>query len=225
MSSDTETLLLNEVTPRLRAAIPKHVPMVGADDPEELLQDGLAIALRLHLSAQAAGKTVSPGNLAFYTVRHLQTGRRSTGHRKNDVLHPAAQLLGHSRIRSLDEPVNEPGPGEEPLTLHDCLADKGDDPATVAGRRLDWAGVTVTLDRHGKAILVALAEGRELTLLVKPLRRSRTSLQNDKVRLGHLIREHLGGDILAEIQSRPGWTCGLDAVRERLACRAERRAA
>ena len=46
MNRDTE-LLLHEVTPRLRAAIAKTVPMVGPDDPDELLQDGLAIAIGL----------------------------------------------------------------------------------------------------------------------------------------------------------------------------------
>jgi len=199
--------------------------MVGADDPEELLQDGLAIALRLHLSAQAAGKSVSPGNLAFYTVRHLRVGRRSTGYRKNDVLHPAAHLHGHVRVSSLDEPVGEPEHGQEPLTLHDCLADKAEDPATVAGRRLDWATVLDSVDRTANAILAALAEGRELTLLVRPLGRSRSSLQTDKARLGPVIHELLGTDILTEVQARPAWTSTLDASRERLACRAERRAA
>ena len=64
MNCETETLLLQEVAPRLRAAIPKTVPMVGPDDPEELLQDGLAIAIGLLQSAQRAGKKVSPGNIA-----------------------------------------------------------------------------------------------------------------------------------------------------------------
>lgn len=223
--SATETLLLHEVAPRLRAAIPKTVPIVGPDDPEELVQDGLAIALHLQHSATKAGKNVSAGNLAFYTVLHLRQGRRSTGCKKNDVLHPAARLNGHARVQSLDEPINEGEHGEEPLTLQDCLAAPVDDPATIAARRLDWEMVFDSLDRSGKAILVALIEGRELTVLVRRLRRSRSAIQDRKVRLGRVIREHLGEDILAAVQSRPAWTSAIEAVRQRLACRAERRAA
>jgi hypothetical protein len=34
----------------------------------------------------------------------------------------------------------------------------------------------------------------------------------------------LGQDILAQAQARPGWRNGLEAIQERLTCRAERRA-
>ena len=224
MNSDTEALLLNEVAPRLRAAIPKTVPMVGPDDPDELLQDGLAIAVVLIESAKRNAKKVSAGNIAHYTVLALRSGRRSTGFKKNDVMHPAAQLNGHARIRSMDEPVSDGEQGEEPLTLHDCLAANGDDPATAAARRLDWEPVIESLDRTAKAILMALIEGRELTLLVRRLKRSRATLHYDKVKLGRLIQACLGQDVLVEAQTRPGWTNTIDAIRERLACRAERRA-
>lgn len=40
--------------------------------------------------------------------------------------------------------------------------------------------------------LVALIEGRELTRLVTRLKRSRSALYYDKVRLGRLIQECLG---------------------------------
>ena len=72
---------------------------------------------------------------------------------------------------------------------------------------------------------MALVEGTELTLLVRRLRRSRSSLQSDKARLGRKILEELGDEILVMVQTRPAWTTALDALRERLTCRAERRAA
>jgi hypothetical protein len=225
MNRKTETLLLQEIAPRLRAAIPKTVPMIGPDDPEELIQDGLAIAAGLHRSAKRSGKKVTAGNIAHYTVLALRSGRRSTGFKTNDALHPAAQLSGHAQVYSLDAPISDGDHGEAPLTLHDCLAAEVEDPATTAARRLDWQSLIGSLDRTRKAVLVALAEGRELTLLVRKLRRSRSALQDDKRRLGRLIQDRLGADILIEIQSRPAWTSTIDAVRERLACRAERRAA
>jgi hypothetical protein len=124
----------------------------------------------------------------------------------------------------MDEPLRNDEDGDEPLTLHDCLAANGDDPATAAARHLDWASVFDSLDRTAKAILVALIEGRELTLLVRPLKRCRTALHYDKVKLGRLIQACLGQDILVQAQARPGWRNTLDVIQERLTCRAERRA-
>lgn len=225
MRSQTEALLVREVEPRLRNTIPKYVSGVGCDDHEELLQDGIVIALQLARQARKAGKKVSGSNLAHYTLLHLRMGRRSTGYKKNDVLHPAARLNGHSRVQSLDEPISQGEHGEEPLTLQDCLAAPLDDPATIAARRLDWETVITALDRTSKAILIALVEGTELTRLVRRLRRSRSSLQTDKARLERKIREHLGHDILRQVQAQPAWTDTMEALRERLLCRAERRAA
>ena len=202
MNRKTETLLLKEVAPRLLAAIPKTVPMVGPDDVDELVQDGVVIAIHLQRGARKVGKKVSAGNLAYYTILALRSGRRSTGFKKNDVLHPAAQINGRARLESMDEPIHQGDDGDE-LTLHDCLAGNTEDPATAAARRLDWQTVLDGLDRTAKAILLALVEGRELTLLVRRLKRSRSSLQTDKVRLGRLVREHLGADILVAVQSRP----------------------
>src|SRR6266404_6567663 len=135
MNRKAETQLLLELEPRLRAAIPQLVPMVGADDPQELLQDGLVIALRLYRRTRAVGKKVTVGNLVFYTIRHLRSGRRSTGERQNDVLHPSATLRGHCQVQSLDQPLSHYDESEEALTLHDCLASAADDPATSAARR------------------------------------------------------------------------------------------
>jgi hypothetical protein len=149
-------------------------------------------------------------------------GRRSTGFRTSDVHDPAAQLNGHAWVQSMDAPIGEGEHGDEILTLHDAFASNADDPATIAARRLNWAAVLDSLDRTKQAILIALAEGTELTLLV---RRSRSSLQMDKVRLGRMIQARLGQDILIQAQTRPGWKDALAAIRERLTCRAQRRAA
>jgi hypothetical protein len=224
MNRKTETLLPQEIAPRLRAAIPKTVPIVGADDVDEIVQDGLVIAICLLKSAKRNGKKVSGSNIAHYALLHIRSGRRSTGYKKSDVLHPAAQLNGHARVRSMDEPLRHDEDGDEPLTLHDCLAADVDDPATAAARQLDWESVLDSLDRIKKAILTALAEGTELTLLVHQLKRSRSALQDHKHRLGRLVLEQLGADILREVQTPPAWRSSLDAVRERLTCRAERRA-
>ncbi len=170
----------------------------------ELVQDGTAIAAKMLHSAEAQGKQVSAGNIAYYAVQHLKSGRRSTGCHKTDPLHAAAQLSGRSRIHSLDEAVSGEEGSEEALTLGEMLAGRADDPAVDAGRRLDWAQLVAQLDRVTRAILVAFANGQELTLLVPGLGRSRSTLQTHKQRLARLIRESLGADILRQVQELPG---------------------
>ena len=123
----------------------------------------------------------------------------------------------------MEEPVSTNDSGEESLTLGDVLESRADDPALEAGRRMDWAQLVQKLDRAARAVLVCLANGRDLTTLVSRLRRSRTSLQNDKERLARLVREILGADILALAGERAGWRTNLDAARQRQACRWERR--
>jgi hypothetical protein len=197
--------------------------MVGSDDLHELVQDGLVMALQLYRRANQNQKKVSPANLVYYTVRHLRVGRRSTGQRQRDPLAPACQLSGRSQVCSLDCPVDDGEHGLEPLTLHDYLADQREDPALAAARRLDWQIVIRSLDRTTKAILSALAQGRDLTHLVKRLKRSDSSLHSAKCRLGRRILEKLGPDILLQAQARPSWVSDLNAVCERLTCRAQRR--
>src|SRR5207247_9357613 len=50
--SSTEPFILPEVQPRLQAAVAQSVPLVGAEDVQELVQDGTVIALRLQTKPQ-----------------------------------------------------------------------------------------------------------------------------------------------------------------------------
>ena len=219
----TEDVLLNEVQPRLKSGIARSIPQIGTDDPGELLQDGMVIALHLMQSAERAGKKVTAGNVSYYTLKALRVGRRSTGFRKTDPLHPAAQLSGRCHVHSLDERLPAPQSGDESLTIAEMLPSKQDDPSTKAARQLDWKELVEELDDVAKEILHALISGHKLTLLVPRLGRSRSALQNDKNELAKLIRERLGEDILNQVQERPGWQNNIAATRERLACSRERR--
>jgi hypothetical protein len=222
MNPLTERLLLLEVQPRLRNAIAHTVPRVGCDDEAELLQDGLAIALRLLDGTRRSRKHVTATNVAFYTIKYLRSGRRSTGYRKADPLHPASQLNGHCRLHSFDEHVAIDRSTGEPLTLGEMLPAHDDDPATQACRRLDWDQMIQQLDAITKAVLVCLATCEELTSLVERFRKSRSTIQNHKDRLARLIKDFMGEDILRQIQERPGWRNDIDVNRERLTCRWER---
>ena len=196
MNHSTEHLLLREVQPRLRNAIAHNVPRVGCDDEAELLQDGLAIALHIMNGTRRCRKSVTAANVAYYTVKYLRSGRRSTGYRKADPLHPASQLNGHCRLHSFDEHVAVDRSSDEPVTLGEMLPARDDDPATQACRRLDWNDLVQQLDAITKAILLCLATCEELTGLVRRFRRSRSMIQNHKDRLARLIKECLGEDIL-----------------------------
>jgi hypothetical protein len=106
--------------------------------------------------------------------------------------------------------------------LGESLAASTEDPAQGALRRLDWAPLVASLDATARAVLAALAEGEDLTNLVSKLKRSRSALQTDKQRLARLVREHLGQDVLSQVQQLPRWTDNLNASRAKLACRSER---
>jgi hypothetical protein len=121
MSPQAGWLLVNEIVPRLKSSISTSVRPVGCEDLEELVQDGTAIAATMLHSAETHGKQVSPGNIAYYAVQHLKSGRRSTGCHKADPLHAAAQLSGRSRMHSLEEPVASEEGSEEALALGEIV--------------------------------------------------------------------------------------------------------
>ena len=77
MSSHADSMLIDEIVPRLRTMIPRQVSFVGSEDAEEVLQDATLMAARMLARARANGKTVTPGNIAYYTMLHVRSGRRS----------------------------------------------------------------------------------------------------------------------------------------------------
>jgi hypothetical protein len=223
MSPQAAELLVEEIAPRIRSSM-HGLAAIGAEDAEEQAQDAVALAARLLLSTEARGKKVTPGNIAYYAVGLVRQGRRSTGQSKTDPLHAATQLCGRSSVVSMDAMLSSETDGEETLCLHDMLAAPVDDPALSASRRLDWASLLQELDAVAVAVLVCLGTGEPLTSLVKRLKRSRSALQAAKERLASAVREHLGQDILKEIQELPLWRHNLVATRERSACRVQRQA-
>jgi hypothetical protein len=137
MSPQAGFMLLNEIVPRLRAALPNAVCLVGCEDAEELIQDATAIAAKILDRVEARQQAATPGNIAYYATKLTRQGRRSTGQRQNDPLNPLAQLSGRCRLVSLDAPLTSETDGEEIMCLHDSLAAKTEDPAMTAARRLD----------------------------------------------------------------------------------------
>jgi len=224
MSPEAGELLLSEVTPRIHSLAPSLTP-IGSEDPQELAQDAIAIAAALLISTEARAKKVTAGNIAYYAAGLIRQGRRSTGVRKNDVLHPACQLIAHSRVISMEEPIGCEFDDDGAMTLHDVLSAQIEDPAYAASRNIDWERLIESLDKVCKEILRCLSEGIPLTELKAKLKRSRSSIQAHKERLADLVRAHFGEDVLVQAQERPRWRDSVEAHREKVACRYERQMA
>jgi DNA-directed RNA polymerase specialized sigma24 family protein len=223
MSPQAGWLLQEEVIPRLRSAIPHQVNHVGSEDAEELIADGICMAARLLHNAEKANKTVTAGNIAYYTILHMKSGRRSTGHSNADVLGSATQLNGRSLPISFDEPVHEELELGEEFTVNDVLSFDEEDPAQKAARNMDWECFLTGLTAREKGVVEYLLAGRNLSELARTSGIDRSTIQSFKNRVADKILDYMGRDILVEIRRMPGWRNNLNANRERLACKVDRR--
>ena len=135
MSPRAGFILQDQIVPRLRSAIPNVVHCVGSEDAQELIQDSIAMAAKLLHNTEQAGKQVTPGNIAYYTIQHIKSGRRSTGSSTVDVYGSGSQLQGHSRLDSLEQVVaSNDENGSEIFELHDVLSRDEEDPGIKAAR-------------------------------------------------------------------------------------------
>ena len=235
MSPQAGYLLQEEVVPRLASAIPNAVAFIGSEDAEELIQDATAIAAKIMHNAELSGKQVvksaggpnknaiTAGNVAYYTIEKLRSGRRSTGSSTVDVHGSGTQIKGNTRLSSLDEEVPTGEDGLEVLQLHDVLSNDQEDPATKAARKMDWDTFQAGLSERDLAIIQCLVDGEKLSTLGRALGCCGATLSKRKHGLAQAIAEFMGGDILIEVGRKPSWKNSLIATRERLACREERR--
>jgi hypothetical protein len=224
MSPQAGWILNDQVVPRLRSAIPHTVNYVGCEDSEELIQDATAMAARLMHNVEEAGKKVTPGNIAYYTIQHIKSGRRSTGSSVADVLATGTQLTGRARLNSLEEVVaTDQETGGEIFLLHDVLSNDQEDPSTRAARKMDWESFCSQLSEREQAVVVFIAEGKTLREAAQAFGLCDSTMQGTKRALAAAVVEFMGADILAEIKRRPQWQDDLDSIQESIACRTERR--
>jgi len=221
MSPHAESMLLNEIVPRLRVLIPHSVSQVGHEDYEELVQDSTVMAAKMLNSAELRGKKVTPGNIAYYTVLHARTGRRSYAAGSPDVLHPKNRM-NNGEPESLENPVKEDEFGGGPLLLSDVFSNEQEDPSTKAARKVDWEQFASTLNDRCQAVLQTIAEGGRMREVAVKFKISDSTVQNTRNQLAVKIREFFGVDILKEISRLPQWRDNLLAHREMLACREQR---
>ena len=235
MTKNAGNVLCTEVVPRLQSAIP-YVSFVGSEDAQELVQDATAFAAKIIHHAEQAGKKltrsvtgrrghITAGHVAYDTLQHIKSGRRSTGWSKADADGSWTQLAGRTRLHSLEESAarDEETAGEIFL-LHDVLADhRQEDPATKATRKMDWEEFVADLPERERLAVEFLVEGKSLRDAARVLRVSDSAMQSSKRDLRVKILEFMGANILVEIERKPQWKQNLETTRERMACRGERR--
>ncbi len=226
MSPSAGMLLVNEIRPRIQAAVGRGcVRPYGCEDVKELVADGVAIAARMLDSAEAAGKKVTPGNVAFFALQTLKSGRRSNRAGRQDAMCPAAALDGHVAITSMDEPrgVTDDDPDGE-TTLHDLLASSGEDGSTEAARRIDWNSAMQTMDDRTRAVLRGTAEGVGTGELAARYHVSAPRVCQVREAAGAKITAAWGGNPVADASREAGWAKHVRTYAQRRACRAERAA-
>jgi len=208
----------------LKAAVPLVVNRVGSEDPGELVQDATAFAARMMDNIERSKKKVTPGNIAYYTIQHIKSGRRSTGSSTADVYGSQTQLRGRTRLTSLDEIAagSEEGGGEI-FTFNDVLSRDEEDPGTKAARNLDWNQFFNSLTARERSIIQFIIEGRTLRSLGHLLHLDDRIMHTSKRNLAAKILDFMGTDILIEVRRLPQWKQDLQAIREKMECREQRR--
>jgi len=222
MSPRAGFVLLDQIAPRLKAIIP-HIRPVGAEDAEELLQDALTVAAKMLHDLEERGKTVTPGNVAYYTILHMKSGRRSYSAGRTDVMNAGTQLDNLSVVLSFEEPAGYDPDTDEEIPLGDMLAGSEDDPAGAAGRAMDWEDFLDSHNPRYEAMVSDFAQGRRATDTAARFGFSNSWAHDLKARLADDLREHFGEDAIADSMQAPAWRGNIMVDHEKAACRAERR--
>ena len=222
MSPRAGFTLINEIEPRLRAVVP-YIRPVGAEDAEEMMQDALVVAAKMLHDLEERGKEVTPGNVAYYTILHMRSGRRSYSAGRTDVLGSGTQLDGLSSVQSFEDPAGYDPETNEEIPLGDMLAGSDDDPAQSAGRMMDWDQFLDTHNPRYKVFVCDLAEGRRATDTAAKFGFSNSWAHELKGKLAADLQEYFGEEAIADSLQIPKWRGNIVVDHEKAACRAERR--
>ena len=218
MSPQAGAVLLEQIAPRLKAAVPFIKP-VGSEDAAELLQDGLCMAAHLLESNERQGKNVPASSVAFYTVLHLKSGRRSHSAARTDVMGSGTQLDGKTAVISMETEVAYDPETMQPICLGEFLTCDQDDPSTKACRNIDWDEFIDSHDYRYGVLLKDMAEGRDVLSRSKEWGQKYSQVRVLKEKMETALREHMGPDAVEDSMRRPAWVGDLHAERERSACK------
>ncbi len=222
MSPKAGFVLLDQIEPRLRAVIPRIKP-VGAEDAEELLQDALAVAAKMLHDLEERGKEVTAGNVAYYTILHMKSGRRSYSSGRTDVMNAGTQLDNLSSVLSFEEPAGYDPETDEEIPLGDLLCAHQDDPAMSAARAVDWEEFLESHNPRYKVMVSQLAEGRHVKDTAGKFGFSGRWAYDLRDKMAADLREYFGEQAIADSMQVPTWRGNIMVDHEKAACRADRR--
>jgi len=223
MSPQAGEILIEQIVPRIRAGVPGCAKAVGGEDHEELVQDCIAMAAQMLHRVEEIGKTVTPGNIAYYAILHVKSGRRSYGASRADAMAPGTQLDSRSSVLSLEEEVGYDPELDEAVTLGDVLAGNREDPAMAAGRNIDWELFIETHDYRYGVIIRGFAQGKHLVDTAKDCGAGYSRLCQLRQKLIEDLTAFMGDDAIADTARPPLWKASVMADRERASCQADRR--
>ncbi len=223
MSPQAGQILVEQIAPRIRSAVPGCAKPVGAEDHEELVQDCIAMAAQMLHRVEEVGKTVTPGNIAYYAILHVKSGRRSYGAGRADAMAPGTQLDAKSSVLSMEEEVGYDPELDEAITLGQLLTADHDDPATIAARNSDWACFIAGHDNRYAAVLMGMVEGRTAKETAAENGSGFSRIYQLQNQMAEEVREFMGDEAIAQATRPPSWKGTVMADRERALCRADRR--
>ena len=211
-------MLLEQIAPRLKAAVP-YIKTVGAEDKEELYQDGLCMAAHLLEVNERNGKQVPACSVAYYVCLHLRSGRRSHSANRTDVFSSGTQLDGKTAVLSMETEVGFDPETMEPIRLGEFLSCSQDDPATKACRNIDWDEFIDSHDYQYGVLLRDIAEGKDVLARSKEWGQKYSQVRVLKEKMEVALRVYMGPEAVMDSMRRPLWVGDLHAERERSACR------
>lgn len=223
MSPATGLILLNQVIPILAATIPRIARPVGAEDVEELKQDAIAYAAALLDSAERRAKVIPPNSVAYYAIRAILAGRRSTTASCSDVMAPGCQLQNRSAMVSMDEELGDIDDDSETCaTMHSLLASPGESADVQAARKVDWDQILERLDERRRHVLCETAAGYGPNHIAETCNVSAPRVIQLRDDIADAVRQSWGGDPVADSSSGTRWQRHVRVATERRACRAAR---
>ncbi len=211
MSPRAGELLLDVIQPMLIAVVPQVVKTVGAEDSDELVQDGMCMAAQAIETLEKHGKDLMPRSVAYYTIQRLKSGRRSQYAGRMDAMCPGATLDKKVEIADMETPA--PVEDNDVLTMGDMLASDDEDAATLAARGIDWSLIEPLLSEREQKVLQALVAGFGTVEIALRCRVSAPAVTQAKRRIGRKISGSWGAGMVREVGRVPAWRAGLRATR------------
>lgn len=221
MSPRAGEMLISQIMPMITAAVASgKVQGMPTEDMEEVTADTMAQAAAIIDAAEANGSAYTPGTIARFALQSAKSGRRSTGASRTDACAPGCRMDNDLQFVSMDEEtVGEDG---NEGTLHEALASRQEDPATCAGRVIDWDDVLPSLSDRQRRVLEDVAQYVSGKDTAAYLGISTGRVVQLKREIGNCVRETWGENALSDAITAPAWRAGLRAEREQRTCRRER---